>query len=77
MKPHRIRMTHNLVSNYGLCDDMEVDAPDEVGEGARALNDPTAAMDEEMQEAAKWERRIMNGSRGKAMQVFVSRLRSA
>jgi hypothetical protein len=34
-------------------------------------------MDEEMQEAAKWERRIMNGSRGKAMQVFVSRLRSA
>lgn len=71
MKPHRIRMTHNLVSNYGLCDEQEYDAPEEGGEGARALNDPTAGMDEEMQEAAKWERRIMNGSRGKAMQVFV------
>ncbi|BEJ17007.1 hypothetical protein CspHIS471_0604080 [Cutaneotrichosporon sp. HIS471] len=70
MKPHRIRMTHNLVSNYGLCDEQEYDAPDEVGEGARAINDPTASMDVEMQEAAKWERRIMNGPRGKAMQVF-------
>lgn len=72
MKPHRIRMTHNLVSNYGLCDEFEYDAPEEAGEGARALNDPTAGMDEEMQDAAKWERRIMNGPRGKAMQVFVS-----
>lgn len=72
MKPHRIRMTHNLVSNYGLCDEFEYDAPETAGEGARAINDPTAGMDEEMQEAAKWERRIMDGPRGKAMQVFVS-----
>lgn len=72
MKPHRIRMTHNLISNYGLCDENEYDAPDGVGEGARALNDWAADKDPEIQEAAKWEKRVMNGPRGKAMQVFVS-----
>lgn len=72
MKPHRIRMTHNLISNYGLCDENEYDAPEGAGEGARALNDWAADKDPEIQEAAKWEKRIMNGPRGKAMQVFVS-----
>lgn len=73
MKPHRIRMTHNLVSNYGLCDEDEYDAPELGGEGVRAVNNFTAGMDPEIVEAAQWENRIMNGPRGKAMQVFVSR----
>lgn len=73
MKPHRIRMTHNLISNYGLCDEYEYDAPEAGGEGSRAVNDITTTYDPDLQEAAQWERRIMNGPRGKNMQVFVSR----
>jgi len=71
MKPHRIRMTHNLISNYGLCDEYEYDAPDPSGDGARHVNDITYGMGPDVQDAAKWERRIMAGPRGKAMQVFV------
>ena len=54
MKPHRIRMAHNLIVNYGLCDDVD-DSPrastsanrtragsgmDVDGDGAREVNDP-------------------------------------
>jgi hypothetical protein len=74
MKPHRIRMTHNLISNYGLCDEYEYDAPDPTAEGARVVNDITYGMGPDVQDAAKWERRTMAGPRGKAMQVFVSSL---
>lgn len=38
MKPHRIRMAHNLIVNYDLCDEMADDAPEEVGEGSRSVN---------------------------------------
>jgi histone deacetylase 1/2 len=72
MKPHRIRMTHNLISNYGLCDEYEYDAPHPEGEGARVVNDITQGMDEELEDAVKWERRVLAGPRGRAMQVFVS-----
>ncbi|KAL1408926.1 hypothetical protein Q8F55_005740 [Vanrija albida] len=70
MKPHRIRMTHNLVSNYGLCDEVEEDAPEAGGEGSRALNDVASGMDAEMKDAVQWEKRIAHGPRGKHMQVF-------
>lgn len=38
MKPHRIRMAHNLIVNYGLCDEVSDDAPEYGGEGSRSVN---------------------------------------
>ena len=66
MKPHRIRMAHNLIVNYGLCDDVdEADGTD----GARAVNDPVVAEWQEGDgERSKTER--LTGSRGRSMQVF-------
>lgn len=66
MKPHRIRMTHNLVVNYGLADDYE--AMEE--EGKRRVN---AQMGMENDEA-RWVNAELRGSRGKRMQIFVSLL---
>lgn len=42
MKPHRIRMAHNLIVNYGLCDELSDDAPEYAGEGSRMLNGDSA-----------------------------------
>ena len=83
MKPHRIRMAHNLIVNYGLCDDTD-DSPraststtrtragsgmDVDGDGAREINDPIVSeWSEGDTERAKTER--LTGSRGKSMQVF-------
>ena len=63
MKPHRIRMAHNLIVNYGLCDDIDE------GDGTRAVNDPIVAEWAEGDgERAQTER--LTGSRGRSMQVF-------
>lgn len=66
MKPHRIRMTHNLVVNYGLADDYETMEE----EGKRKVN---AQMGMENDEA-RWVNAELRGSRGKWMQIFVSLL---
>jgi histone deacetylase 1/2 len=39
MKPHRIRMAHNLIVMYGMCED-EASKADEEEEGLRRMNDP-------------------------------------
>ena len=66
MKPHRIRMAHNLVVNYGLCDDDEL-----VTDGIRDVNDP---LKDGIEHDPDGERRrtvkAMTGARGRAMQVF-------
>ncbi|KIR97980.1 histone deacetylase 1/2 [Cryptococcus deuterogattii 2001/935-1] len=62
MKPHRIRMTHNLVVNYGLADDPETMED----EGRRKVN---AQMGMENDEA-RWVNAELRGSRGKRMQIF-------
>lgn len=64
MKPHRIRMAHNLIVNYGLCSDQ-----DDLVDGARDIN----AVLENGQEGDGERRRtekIMTGARGRGMQVF-------
>jgi histone deacetylase 1/2 len=70
MKPHRIRMAHNLIVNYGLCDE---DDPSYASEGARAINgvelsngikDPgTSVQGLDGNEG-------LSGSRGRGMQIF-------
>lgn len=74
MKPHRIRMAHNLIVNYGLCDDSDAGAAGPDGEGSRSMNDPltgagvadgVAPGEERM--AGVTEHR---GGSGKAMQIF-------
>lgn len=77
MKPHRIRMAHNLIVNYGMCDEEgQEHGPAEVwGEGKRAVNDEIAQNwgGGEMGDAeVKWEKAALRGSRSKTMQVFVS-----
>lgn len=77
MKPHRIRMAHNLIVNYGMCDEEgQEHGPAEVwGEGKRAMNDEIAQNwgGGKMGEAeVKWEKAALRGSRSKMMQVFVS-----
>ncbi len=88
MKPHRIRMAHNLIVNYGLCDEISEDAPDSVGEGAQKVNNKAEGFGGIVSEVngngngnghsdgseARWQKAIVNGARGKAMQVFVSHL---
>ncbi|WVR03230.1 hypothetical protein IAU60_000221 [Kwoniella sp. DSM 27419] len=69
MKPHRIRMAHNLIVNYGLCDDVDQDAPDVNGDGKRATNDEVAA-NGAMPPEVKFVRNALTGSRSKRMQVF-------
>lgn len=64
MKPHRIRMTHNLVVNYGLADDYETMEED----GRRKVNARVGLENDE----ARWVNAEMEGSRGKRMQIFVS-----
>lgn len=71
-------MAHNLIVNYGLCDEVEEDAPEINGEGERKINgienghsngDLRADGSEE-----RWNKALLSGGRGKAMQVFVSPL---
>ncbi|WRT63370.1 uncharacterized protein IL334_000275 [Kwoniella shivajii] len=66
MKPHRIRMAHNLIVNYGLADEVEDDAPEVNGEGKRELND--VIQDNRPEE--KFIKNSLRGSRSKSMQVF-------
>ncbi|ORY30812.1 hypothetical protein BCR39DRAFT_528477 [Naematelia encephala] len=65
MKPHRIRMAHNLIVNYGLCDEEDPNPPD----GARDVNMEI----DEIQDPDGAEKRYLkalSGSRGHGMQVF-------
>src|SRR5690348_7457035 len=81
MKPHRIRMAHNLIVNYGLADEESFDAPESSGEGSRALNanrglegvdgTPSGMEVDGMDPAEKkFELQTLTGSRGRAMQAF-------
>jgi len=69
MKPHRVRMTHNLIVNYGLCDD------DEVTDGIRNLNSELALAngfeaDLDGERLRTEKAMAMTGARGRTMQVF-------
>jgi histone deacetylase 1/2 len=81
MKPHRIRMAHNLIVNYGLADEESFDAPESSGEGSRSLNanggmegvdgTPSGMEVDGMDPAEKrFEQQTLTGSRGRAMQAF-------
>jgi histone deacetylase 1/2 len=67
MKPHRIRMAHNLIVNYGLCDDMDESI---YYDGSRTVNDEIVNgwSGEKDGERAKTEK--LTGARGKGMQVY-------
>lgn len=70
-------MAHNLIVNYGMCDEEgQEHGPAEVwGEGKRAMNDEITQNwgGGKMGEAeVKWEKAALRGSRSKMMQVFVS-----
>ncbi|WVN85452.1 uncharacterized protein L203_100598 [Cryptococcus depauperatus CBS 7841] len=62
MKPHRIRMAHNLVVNYGLADEDD----EEEYEGKRKVNAPIG-MDKE---DGRWMRAVARGYNSRGMQVF-------
>ncbi len=59
-------MTHNLIVNYGLCDD------DEVTDGIRNLNSELALANADLDgERLRTEKAMaMTGARGRTMQVF-------
>lgn len=83
MKPHRIRMAHNLIVNYGLCDEEEDGLPD----GSRALNDPLHGVNgvngigglgdgrlaDQDGSGARYDKALLRGARGTGMQVFKAR----
>ena len=66
MKPHRIRMAHNLIVNYGLCNDEETSR-----DGCRNINSGLADgfLPDSDGERLKTEK-AMTGARGRTMQVF-------
>ena len=67
MKPHRIRMAHNLIVNYNLCDDPA--DPDAGYDGTRTINDEIVqAYAETDGERARTEK--LTGARGRSMQVY-------
>ncbi|KAK6904867.1 histone deacetylase 1/2 [Kwoniella mangroviensis CBS 8886] len=70
MKPHRIRMAHNLIVNYGLTDEVEEDAPDVEGEGKREMNDEISNGNGNHVPEHKFIKNSLTGSRSKHMQVF-------
>ncbi|WWC67155.1 uncharacterized protein I206_101062 [Kwoniella pini CBS 10737] len=70
MKPHRIRMAHNLIVNYGLTDEIENDAPNLNGEGKRELNDEFLSLSTTIIPENKFIKNSLSGSRSKTMQVF-------
>ncbi|KAK8844563.1 hypothetical protein IAR55_006410 [Kwoniella newhampshirensis] len=65
MKPHRIRMAHNLIVNYGMCDEEAGESED----GVRKVNDGTIGLLGGGVEE-KMVRNELRGSRSKTMQVF-------
>ena len=80
MKPHRIRMAHNLIVNYGLCDEEQTI----VSDGSRRMNDPIRGVNGALTNGdgdgwredgadARYEKALSRGARGKAMQVFRAR----
>lgn len=75
MKPHRIRMAHNLIVNYGLCDEEETI----VSDGSRSLNDPLREINGNGEDwrrdgaDERFDKALARGARGKAMQVFRAR----
>lgn len=58
-------MAHNLIVNYGLCDEIDESAADPAGEGSRKLNGAIAEGS-----LGEQEELSLTGARGKAMQVF-------
>lgn len=78
MKPHRIRMAHNLIVMYGMCEDEETEADDQL-EGARRMNDPiyganglagssgNVSMDSSDE---KYDKAVAKGARSTRMQCF-------
>jgi histone deacetylase 1/2 len=78
MKPHRIRMAHNLIVNYGMCEDAETEADNQL-EGARRVNDPIyganglagSSADVSMDGAdEKYDKAVAKGARSTTMQCF-------
>ena len=67
MKPHRIRMAHNLIVNYGLCDD-EDDGRNL--DGSRNTNSELLSNGFEGDGEAARTERALTGARGRTMQVF-------
>jgi histone deacetylase 1/2 len=63
MKPHRIRMAHNLIVNYGLCDE---DDPAMESEGSRRMNGEV----EDGEGSVRMGGDGLSGSRGRGMQIF-------
>ncbi|WVQ85137.1 hypothetical protein IAT38_007302 [Cryptococcus sp. DSM 104549] len=75
MKPHRIRMAHNLIVNYGMCDEEGEEHGEKYvweEEGKRRTNDESIGMLGGGAEEA-WERAALRGARSKSMQVFKPR----
>ena len=68
MKPHRIRMAHNLIVNYGLCDEM--DEPGLIPEGSRQINDEIVNGWNGDRDGEMAKTQGLTGARGKSMQVF-------
>ncbi|WVO13577.1 hypothetical protein L204_101198 [Cryptococcus depauperatus] len=79
MKPHRIRMAHNLIVNYGMCDEEGIshgpadDWNPEDGEGKRRVNDELVQGFAGDEASLKWEQAALRGGRSKSMQVFKPR----
>lgn len=79
MKPHRIRMAHNLIVNYGLCDEED----EGLNDGARGINDPIhgvnglngvgGAQAGRDGSEARYDKALLRGARGTGMQVFKPR----
>lgn len=74
MKPHRIRMAHNLIVNYGLCDDMsDATEPGEASrpvDGTRHMNSDIVSGWEPNGDGERGRTEGLSGARGKSMQVF-------
>lgn len=68
MKPHRIRMAHNLIVNYGLCDD--IDESTLPYDGTRTINDQIVSEYAGNGDGEKGKSEGLTGARGRAMQVY-------
>ena len=67
MKPHRIRMAHNLIVNYGLCDDVDESV---YYDGSRTVNDEIVNGWNGEQDGERVKTEKLTGARGKGMQVY-------
>lgn len=68
MKPHRIRMAHNLIVNYGLCGDTEDPAYDGTRDTNAELSNGYGG--DRDGEGRRTEKAMITGARGRGMQVF-------